>query len=65
MRLISTTAPTDDAVVSISGVAPVTLTVSASAATFSGKSIDCVWATFTSTSFFETVAKPWSSAVTS
>ena len=36
---MSTTPPTDEAVVSISGVAPVTLTVSASAATFSVKSI--------------------------
>jgi hypothetical protein len=38
IRFTSTTAPTDDAVVWISGVAPVTFTVSASCATFNGKS---------------------------
>ena len=65
MRFTSTTAPTDDAVVWMSGVAPVTFTVSASCATFSGKSMACVCATLTSTSFFETVVKPCSSAVTS
>ena len=65
MRLTSTTAPTADAVVWISGEAPVTLTVSASCATFSGKSTACVWATLTSMAFLDTVVKPWSSAVTS
>ena len=59
------TAPTPDAVVWISGEAPVTLTVSASWATFIGKSTACVCATFTSIAFFDTVVKPWSSAVTS
>ena len=65
MRFTSTTAPTPDAVVWMSGEAPVTLTVSASAATFIAKStaVDC--ATFTSMSFFDTVVKPCSSAVTS
>ena len=50
--------PTAEFVVWINGVAPVTLTVSASDATFIGKSIATVWPTFTSTSFFDTVAKP-------
>jgi hypothetical protein len=58
MRFTSTTAPTPDAVVWMRGEAPVTLTVSASAATFIGKSTACVCATFTSTSFLDTVAKP-------
>jgi hypothetical protein len=49
----------------MSGEAPVTLTVSASDATFSGKSTAWVCATFTSMLFFDTVVKPASSAVTS
>jgi hypothetical protein len=42
MRLTSMFAPTDDEVVKISGVAPVTFTVSASAATCIGKSTESV-----------------------
>ena len=65
IRFGSTKPPTDDEVVSTSGDDPVTLTVSANAATFNGKSTDCVWATLTSMSFLDTVVKPGSSAVTS
>ena len=61
----STIPPTDEAVVSISGDAPVTFTVSATEATLSAKSTACVWATFTSMSFFDIVVKPGRSAVTS
>ena len=57
--------PTDDEVVSMSGVAPVTFTVSASDATLRLKSTACVCETFTSMSFLLTVVNPCSSAINS
>jgi len=57
--------PTDEFVVSMSGDAPVTLIVSATAATRRLKSIAWTCPTFTSTSRLLTVVKPDSVAVTS
>ena len=49
----------------MSGVSPVTVTVSWRFATLSATSIGTVWPTLTTTALRSNLPKPWSSAVTS
>jgi hypothetical protein len=65
MRATSTTPPTDDAVVSISGVSPVTVIVSLTFATERVISTVMFWPTFSTRALLSNRLKPWSSAVTS
>ena len=62
---MSTMPPTDEEEVSISGVSPVTVTVSDTVATFSVMLMSSVWPTDTTMSLFSTFEKPGSSAVRS
>ena len=65
IRLMSTTPPTDEEDVSISGVSPVTVTVSETFATFNVMLMSRVWPTLTTMPLFSTLLKPWSSATMS
>ncbi len=65
MRLMSTTPPTEDEEVSISGVSPVTVTVSDTVATFRVMLMSRVWPMLTTIPLFSTLLKPWSSATMS
>ena len=62
MRATSTTPPTDDERVSMSGDSPVTVTVSDMFATFIVRPTSSVWPTLTVTPLFSTLLKPCSSA---
>ena len=65
MRLMSTTPPTEDEEVSMSGVSPVTVTVSDTLATFRVMLMSSVCPMLTTMPLFSTLLKPWSSAVRS
>ena len=58
MFFTSTTPPTDDEFVSTSGDSPVTVTLSATCATFKSKLSSTVWPTFTTTAFCSIVENP-------
>ena len=65
MRPMSTTPPTDDERLSMSGVSPVTVMDSCRLATFSAMLMSRVWPTLRTMALFSTRLKPWSSAVMS
>ena len=65
MRPISTTPPTDEELVSMSGVPPVTVIVSETVASFKVIATSSVCPTFTTMPLFSTRVNPCSSAVRS
>ncbi len=65
MRLMSTTPPTEDEPVSMSGVSALTVIASETPASFRIMSTSSVWPTLSTMPLFSILAKPWSSAVTS
>ena len=58
MRPMSTTPPTDEDVVSMSGVPPVTVIVSDTVANFKIIATSSVWPTLTTMPLFSTLVKP-------
>ena len=62
---MSTTPPTEDELVSMSGVPPLTVMFSATCATFRSKLMSSVCETLTTIPVFDTVVNPGSAATTS